>query len=250
MLEHLLQLRHYLINSAWSYQHSPDFLMQQQQQQQPPPPLPTARVGPWLLAGCSFRPLRGQDFRCSSTGSIPDTALCEVYFTTHTHTMTPTSHVPLASPPPFKPRTPLLLRPLSRWHLSSFFDDDDTPFHLHRHLPNRADSAACARFRLRKKDLCTIHTLQFTHSALTLSLAATSSVLLQMSKSLAGFSHDIQAVAHASSPFSATIASTSILSMTTYPVIGDNTSFSLKRHRAPSSSRTSPVRPTTRSRIT
>lgn len=171
--------------------------------------------------------------------------------TSHTHTtMTPTSHVPLASPPPFKPRTPLLLRPLSRWHLSSFFDDDDAPFHLHRRLPNRADSAACARFRLRKKDLRTIHTLQSTHSALTLSLAATSSVLLQMSKSLAGFSHDIQTVAHASSPFSATIASTSILSMTTYPVIGDNTSFSLKRPRAPSLSRTSPVRPTIRSRIT
>ena len=168
----------------------------------------------------------------------------------HTHTMTPTSHVPLASPPPFKPCTLLLLRPLSRWHLSYFFDDDDAPFHLHRRLLNRADSAACVRFRLRKKDLRTIHTLQSTHSALTLSLAATSSVLLQMSKSLAGFSHDIQTVAHASSPFSATIASTSILSMTTYPVIGDNTLFSLKRPCAPSSSCTSPARPTTCSRIT
>ncbi|KAF8226145.1 hypothetical protein L208DRAFT_1407478, partial [Tricholoma matsutake] len=174
-----------------------------------------------------------------------------VYYThTHTHTMTPTLHVPLASPPPFKLCTPLLLWLLSRWHLSSFFDDDDAPFHLHRCLPNKADSAACARFRLHKKDLCTIHTLQSTHSALTLSLATMSSVLLQMSKSLTGFSHDIQTVAHASSPFSATIASTSILSMTTYPVIGDNTSFSLKRPRAPSSSRTLPVRPTTRSRIT
>jgi hypothetical protein len=136
-----------------------------------------------------------------------------------TLTPTPTSHIPLASPPPFKPRIPPPpLWPLSRWHLSSFFDDDDAPYHLPRRLPNRADSAACARFRLRKKDLRTIHTLQSTlntlrstHSALTLSLAATSSVLLQMSKSLAGLSHDIQTVAHASSPFSATITSTSIL---------------------------------------
>jgi hypothetical protein len=192
-----------------------------------------------------------------STGSIPDTALCEVLNThTHTHTMTPTSHIPLASPPPFKRRTVLVLRPLSRWHLCSFFDDD-APFHLHQHLLNRADSAACARFRLRKKELQTIHTLRSTHSALTLSLAATSLVLLQMLKSLlqmlkslAGFSCDIQTVAHTSSPFSATITSTSILSMTTYPVIGDNTSFSLKRPHAPSSLHTLPVRPTTRSQIT
>ena len=143
-------------------------------------------------------------------------------------TSTPTSHIPLASPLPFKPRTPPpLLRPLSRWHLSSFFDDN-APCHLPRRLPNRTDPAACARFWLRKKDLNTLHTLQSTHSALTLSLAATSSVLLQMSKSLAGLSHDIQTVAHASSPFSATIALTSIMPLTTHPVISDNASFSLK----------------------
>lgn len=56
-----------------------------------------------------------------------------------------------------------------------------------------------------------------------------------MLKSLAGFSRDIQTV-HTSSPFSATIASTSILSMTTCPVIGDNMHFpskglALLRHR-------------------
>jgi hypothetical protein len=68
----------------------------------------------------------------------------------------------------------------------------------------------------------------------------------------AGLSHDIQTVAHASSPFSATIASSSILlvPLTTHPVIGDNASFSLKRPRAPSPLRTSPVRPTTRSWLT
>ncbi|KAF8240725.1 hypothetical protein L208DRAFT_1384203, partial [Tricholoma matsutake] len=111
-------------------------------------------------------------------------------------------------------------------------------------------SAACVCFQLCKKDLCTIHTLQSTHSALTLSLAAMLLVLLQMSKSLMGFSHNIQTVAHASSPFSMTITSTSILSMTTYPVIGDNTLFSLKRPRAPLLLHTSPVRPTTHSQIT
>ena len=169
---------------------------------------------------------------------------------TDTHTMTPTSHIPLASPPPFKSHTLLLLWPLSRWHLSSFFDDDDAPFHLHRHCLNRADSATCVCFQPCKKNPCTIHTLKSTHTALTLSLAATSLVLLQMSKSLTGFSHNIQTVTHASSPFSMTIASTSILSMTTYPVIGNSTLFSLKRPCAPSSSHTSPVRPTSHSWIT
>jgi hypothetical protein len=81
-------------------------------------------------------------------------------------------------------------------------------------------------------------------------LATTSLVLVQMSKSLAGLSHDIQTVAHASSPFSATIASTSILPLTTHPVIGDNAPFSLKRPRAPLPLRKSPVRPPKCSRIT
>jgi hypothetical protein len=166
--------------------------------------------------------------------------------------MTLTPHILLVSAPPFKPRIPPPpLRPLSRWQLSSFFDDNNAPYHLPRRLPNRADSAACTRFRLCKKDLhSTLNTLCSTHSALTLSLAATSSVLLQMSKSLAGLSHNIQTVAHASSPFSVTIASTSILPLTTHPVIGDNTPFSLKRPCTPLPLRTSPVRPPKRSRIT
>jgi hypothetical protein len=220
----------------------------QQQQQQPSPPTARAELGLvacWLLVPAATR----TGLSLSSRGSIPDTALCEVS-ATHimTLTPTPTSHILFASPPPFKPHTPRsLLQPLSRWYLSSFYDSDNTPYHLHWCLPNRADSAACARFWLCKKDLCT---LQSTQSALTLSLATTLSVLLQMSKSLAGLSHDIQTVAHASSPFSTMIALTSILPLTTHPVISGNASFSLKRHRAPSPLHTLPVRPTTCSWIT
>ena len=162
----------------------------------------------------------------------------------HTLTPTPTSHIPLASPLPFKPCTPPpLLWPLSGWHLSLFFDSDNTPYHLPCCLLDRADSAACVRFWLHKKDLYTLHTLQSTHSALTLLLAATLSVLPQMLKSLVGLPHNIQTVAHTSSTFSATIALTSILPLTTCPAISDNASFSLKGRHAPSPLHTSPVRP-------
>jgi len=149
---------------------------------------------------------------------------------THTMTLTPTP-IQLASPMPFKPHIPppAPLWPLSRWHLFLFFVGDDASYHLPWCLPNQADSAMCTCFQLCKKNLCIIHPLQSSHSALTLPLAITSLVLLQMLKSLAGLSNNIQTVTHTSSPFSMTITSSSILPLTTHPVIGDNASFSLKR---------------------